>query len=117
MPLSFSFFVSVGVFILCFVCANTKQGTDTDGKGFTGLSCSTQAKVNYKQKATMRRNVEMQLIVREKFFVATAGRESGWELAMGTRTHSGSRKSGSRKSGSELRECNNSGKRHCTVFG
>jgi len=43
---------------------------------------SAQGKVNYKQKATMRRNVEMQLIVREKFFVAVLlqnkeGRESG----------------------------------------
>lgn len=111
--MSFSFFVSVGVFILCFVCANTKPGTDTDGKGFTGFSYSTQAKVNYKQKATMRRNVEMQLIVREKFFVAAAGRESGWELAMGTRTRRGR----DREGGRELRECNNSGKRHCTVFG
>lgn len=63
----------------------------------------------------MRRNVEMQLIVREKFFVAAVAAAAKKERkkenqvgirGMGTRTHQDAQ-----------REANSSGKRHCKLFG
>lgn len=80
------------------LCKYTKQGRQAHWwKGVYGvelLQASTQAKVNYKQKATMRRNVEMQLIVREKFFVCCNSSRTGIRLGTGNGHKDAQRESG-----------------------